>query len=44
MTEILFYRLQRQPIRRVLPMLLEKLPERGWRVIVRTTMRSKKSL
>jgi len=34
MTEILFYHLQRQPIERVLPMLLEKSLERGWRVIV----------
>ena len=34
MTEILFYHLQRQPIERVLPALLEKSLERGWRVIV----------
>src|SRR3954468_24724012 len=34
MTEILFYHLQRQPIERVLPMLLEKSLERGWRVVV----------
>jgi DNA polymerase-3 subunit chi len=34
MTEILFYHLQRQPIERVLPTLLEKSIERGWRVIV----------
>src|SRR3954463_15279392 len=34
MTEILFYHLQRQPIDRVLPQLLEKSIERGWRVVV----------
>jgi DNA polymerase III subunit chi len=34
MTEILFYHLQRQPIERVLPRLLEKSLERGWRVVV----------
>src|SRR3954469_13514873 len=34
MTEILFYHLQRQPVERVLPQLLEKSIERGWRVVV----------
>ena len=34
MTEILFYHLHRQPIERVLPPLLEKSLERGWRVVV----------
>jgi DNA polymerase-3 subunit chi len=34
MTEILFYHLQRQPLERVLPSLLEKSLERGWRVVV----------
>lgn len=34
MTEILFYHLQRQPLERVLPTLVEKSLERGWRVIV----------
>ena len=34
MTELLFYHLQRQPLERVLPALLEKSLERGWRVIV----------
>jgi len=34
MTEILFYHLQRQPLDRVLPALLEKSLERGWRVVV----------
>jgi DNA polymerase-3 subunit chi len=31
---MLFYHLQRQPIERVLPALLEKSLERGWRVVV----------
>ena len=34
MTEILFYHLQRQPLERVLPALLDKSLERGWRVVV----------
>jgi len=34
MTEMLFYHLQRQPLERVLPALLEKSLERGWRVVV----------
>jgi len=34
MTEIFFYHLQRQPIERVLPQLLERSYERGWRVVV----------
>src|SRR3954454_3728063 len=34
MTEVLFYQLHRQPIERVLPALLEKSLERGWRVVV----------
>ncbi len=38
MTEILFYHLQRQPIERVLPQLLEKSLERGWRVIVESPL------
>jgi DNA polymerase-3 subunit chi len=33
-TEIFFYHLQRQPIEKVLPQLLEKSLERGWRVVV----------
>jgi DNA polymerase-3 subunit chi len=37
MTEILFYHLQRQPLERVLPTLLEKSLERGWRVVVQST-------
>jgi DNA polymerase-3 subunit chi len=34
MTEMLFYHLQQQPIERVLPTLLEKSLERGWKVVV----------
>lgn len=37
MTEVLFYHLQRQPVERVLPALLEKSYERGWRVVVQAT-------
>src|SRR5215469_1852459 len=37
MTEILFYHLQRQPIEKVLPVLLEKSLERGWRVAVQSS-------
>ena len=34
MTEVLFYHLQRQPLESVLPSLLERSLERGWRVVV----------
>ena len=34
MTDILFYHLQRHPLERVLPALVEKSLERGWRVVV----------
>ena len=37
MTELLFYHLHRQPIERVLPTLLEKSLERGWRVVVQSS-------
>jgi len=37
MTEVLFYHLQQQPIERVLPALLEKSLERGWRVVVQSS-------
>ena len=37
MTEILFYHLQRQPLERVLPTLLERCLERGWRVVVQAS-------
>mgnify|MGYP001267708913 CR=1 FL=1 len=34
MTEVLFYHLERQPLEQVLPTLLEKTLERGWRAVV----------
>lgn len=37
MTEILFYHLQGQPLERVLPALLEKSLERGWRIVVQAS-------
>lgn len=37
MTEVLFYHLQAQPVERVLPVLLEKSLERGWRVVVHSS-------
>jgi DNA polymerase-3 subunit chi len=37
MTEFLFYHLQSQPVDAVLPLLLEKSLERGWRVVVQTS-------
>jgi DNA polymerase-3 subunit chi len=36
MTEVLFYHLETQPLERVLPTLLERCQERGWRVCVQT--------
>lgn len=36
MTEVLFYHLQNQSVERVLPPLLERSLERGWRVVVQT--------
>jgi len=36
-SEILFYHLERQPLERVLPVLLEKTLARGWRAVVQTT-------
>ena len=36
MSEVLFYHLEAQPLERVLPQLLEKTVERGWRAIVET--------
>ena len=35
-TEVLFYHLERQPLDRVLPSLLEKTLERGWKAVVRS--------
>lgn len=37
MAEVLFYHLQHQPLERVLPMLLVKTLERGWRAVVETS-------
>ncbi len=37
MTEVLFYHLQRQPLEAVLPTLLERSLERGWRVVVQAS-------
>lgn len=34
MSDVLFYHLEAQPLERVLPMLLEKTLERGWRAVV----------
>jgi DNA polymerase-3 subunit chi len=34
LTEVLFYHLERQPLEKVLPSLLEKTLERGWRAVV----------
>jgi DNA polymerase-3 subunit chi len=36
-SEVLFYHLESQPLERVLPMLLEKTLERGWRAVVETS-------
>ena len=36
MTEILFYHLDTQPLERVLPVLVEKSLERGWKVLAET--------
>lgn len=36
MPEILFYHLERQPLERVLPSLLERTLERGWRAVVQS--------
>ena len=37
MTEVLFYHLQEQPIEKVLPNLLERSLERGWRAVVQAS-------
>jgi DNA polymerase-3 subunit chi len=41
MTEILFYHLETQPLERVIPQLLEKTLERGWRAVVETGSRER---
>src|SRR5690606_26910475 len=35
--EVLFYHLERQPLERVLPSLLERTLERGWRAVVQAS-------
>ena len=37
MPDVLFYHLQRQPLEAVLPTLLQKTRERGWRAVVQAT-------
>ena len=37
MSEILFYHLEGQPLERVLPQLVEKTLERGWRAVIQTS-------
>lgn len=34
MTEVLFYHLERRPLEQVLPLLVEKTLERGWRAVI----------
>lgn len=41
MTEILFYHLENQPLERVIPVLLEKTLERGWRAVVEAGSRER---
>lgn len=41
MTEILFYHLENHPLGRVIPVLLEKTLERGWRAVVETGSRER---
>ena len=36
MTEVLFYHLEHQPLERVLPTLLERTLERGWRAVIQS--------
>ena len=37
MAEVLFYHLQQQPLESVLPTLLQKTLERGWRAVIQVT-------
>jgi DNA polymerase-3 subunit chi len=37
MTEVLFYHLRGQPLERVLPELIEKSLQRGWRIVIQAT-------
>ena len=43
MTEILFYHLQNQPLEAVLPTLLQKTLERGWRAVVQVATEERMS-
>jgi len=44
MTDILFYHLERQPLEKVIPALLEKTLERGWRAMIRAKTAEKVQL
>jgi len=44
MTDILFYHLERQPLEKVLPTLLEKTLEHGWRAVIRAKSAEKVQL
>jgi DNA polymerase III subunit chi len=37
MTEVLFYHLERQPLEQILPGLIEKTLERGWRAVIQSS-------
>jgi DNA polymerase-3 subunit chi len=41
LTEILFYHLENQPLERVLPVLLEKSLERGWKAVIEAGSRER---
>jgi len=41
MSEILFYHLEGQSLERVLPQLVEKTLERGWRAVIETSSRDR---
>ena len=41
MAEVLFYHLETQPLERVLPVLLERSLDRGWRVVIETASRER---
>ena len=41
MTEVLFYHLELQPLERVLPSLLERTLERGWRAVIQCSSRER---
>ena len=41
MSEVLFYHLETRPLEQVLPLLLEKTLQRGWRAVVQTASRER---